>query len=79
MNARDREACLASARLGDNRARGELLVTFRPHVRVMLRRLRGWLQARLDEADLIQDALLEAHRDLVGELLVPGQDWTVNP
>jgi hypothetical protein len=37
------------------------------------------LQARLDEADLIQDALLEAHRDLVGELLVPGQDWTVNP
>jgi RNA polymerase sigma-70 factor, ECF subfamily len=64
MNARDRLASLELARRGDSRALGELLESFRPYVRVMVHGLcDGRLQARLDESDLIQDALLGAYRE----------------
>ena len=63
MNARDRLASLESARRGDSRALGELLESFRPYVRVMVRGLgEGRLRARLEESDLIQEAFLQAHR-----------------
>ena len=64
MNARERLAYLEFARRGDTRALGELLETFRPYVRVMVHGLcAGRLQARLDESDLIQDALLGAYQE----------------
>src|SRR5689334_2667118 len=63
MNAGEQQTALARARLGDSRALGQLLESFRPYVRCLVRALGGErLQPRLGESDLIQDALLEAHR-----------------
>jgi len=59
----DRQALLQRARDGDNEARGQLLDSFGPYVRVIARSVRnGRLKGRFGESDLIQDALLEAHR-----------------
>jgi RNA polymerase sigma-70 factor (ECF subfamily) len=64
MNAGEQQTALAQARLGDRQALGQLLESFRPYVRYLVRALGGErLQPRLGESDLIQDALLEAHRD----------------
>jgi RNA polymerase sigma-70 factor (ECF subfamily) len=64
MNAPQRQAALDNARRGDSAALGALLESFRPYVRVLVRGLDAQrLQARLDESDLVQDALLEAHRE----------------
>ena len=64
MNAHERQAALDSARRGDAAALGALLESLRPYVRVLVRGLDAErLQARLDESDLIQDALLEAHQE----------------
>ena len=58
-----RQAALDRARLGDEQARGELLESFRPYIRVIVRSFRDdRLQARVDDSDLIQDAFLEALR-----------------
>jgi RNA polymerase sigma-70 factor, ECF subfamily len=63
MNAGEQQAALARARLGDRDALGQLLESFRPYVRYLVRALGGErLRPRLGESDLIQDALLEAHR-----------------
>jgi RNA polymerase sigma-70 factor (ECF subfamily) len=63
MTAGEQQTALARARLGDDRALGQLLESFRPYVRCLVRALGGErLQPRLGESDLIQDALLEAHR-----------------
>jgi RNA polymerase sigma-70 factor (ECF subfamily) len=63
MSPREREAALESARRGDADALGRLLESYRPYVRVLVRAFRGdRLQARLDDSDLIQEGLLEAHR-----------------
>lgn len=63
MNAGEQQTALARARRGDSQALGQLLDSFRPYVRYLLRALGGErLRPRLDESDLIQDALLEAHR-----------------
>jgi hypothetical protein len=59
----DRQAALDRARAGSTEALGELLGNLRPYVRLLVRtQRRGQLPARLDDSDLIQDALLEAHR-----------------
>jgi RNA polymerase sigma-70 factor (ECF subfamily) len=64
MDAREQQAALGRARQGDAEARGQLLESFRPYLRFMARTLRdGRLQGRLDDSDLVQDALLEAHRN----------------
>jgi RNA polymerase sigma-70 factor (ECF subfamily) len=56
------QATFERARLGDGQALGELLDSFRPYMRVLARALsRGRLQSRIDDSDVIQDALLEAH------------------
>lgn len=58
-----RQVLLDRARGGDEAARGELLETFRPYVRVIVQAVRrGRLSSRLDDSDLVQDALLAAHR-----------------
>src|SRR5262245_30110079 len=63
MDTCDRDDALQRARQGDSQAAGELLESFRPYVRVIVHGLRDRrVQARLDDSDLIQDALLEAHR-----------------
>src|SRR6516162_9375904 len=67
MDAGERQAALECARQGDTRALGKLLESFRPYVRVMLRAFQDErLRARIDTSDLIQDALLEAHRSFAG-------------
>jgi RNA polymerase sigma-70 factor (ECF subfamily) len=59
----DKQAALDRARAGSSEALGELLGHLRPYVRLLARTLRrGRVPARLDDSDLIQDALLEAHR-----------------
>jgi RNA polymerase sigma-70 factor (ECF subfamily) len=63
MNPGERQTVLDRARQGDAQALGTLLESYRPYVRVMVRAFEDRrLQARLGESDLIQDALLEAHR-----------------
>jgi RNA polymerase sigma-70 factor (ECF subfamily) len=64
MNAREQQAALERACLGDLPARGQLLESFRPYLRYLARALGGErLPARCDVSDVVQDALLGAHRD----------------
>jgi RNA polymerase sigma-70 factor (ECF subfamily) len=63
VDAQQRQDALEAARRQDNDALGRLLDSFRPYVGAIVRGL--WderLAGRLGESDLIQDALLEAHR-----------------
>lgn len=63
MDASARQAALDRARQGDREAQAELLESFRPYVRVVARALGAdRIQRRVDDSDLVQDALLEAHR-----------------
>jgi RNA polymerase sigma-70 factor (ECF subfamily) len=63
MTDSQKQAALAQARQGDTQTLGALLDSFRPYVRVLVHALhRGRLQSRLDDSDLVQDALLEAQR-----------------
>jgi RNA polymerase sigma-70 factor (ECF subfamily) len=63
MDAHARQVALDKARHGDVQALGDLLESFRPYARVIVQALHdNRLQAHLDDSDLIQDALLEAHR-----------------
>jgi RNA polymerase sigma-70 factor (ECF subfamily) len=67
MAALDRQALLDHARRGDLSALGELFQSFRPYVRVIVQgACAARLQGKLDDSDLIQDALLEAHRGFSG-------------
>lgn len=62
-----RQAALDRARQGDGQALGDLLQSFRPYVRAIVQALRnGQAPARIDDSDLIQDALLEVHRSFAG-------------
>jgi RNA polymerase sigma-70 factor (ECF subfamily) len=63
MKMAQQQAALARARSGDSEALGQLLESFRPYVRFIIHALRGGrLQSRLDDEDLIQEALLQAHQ-----------------
>jgi RNA polymerase sigma-70 factor, ECF subfamily len=63
MLADEQQAALNGALGGDTLALGRLLDGYRPYVRLLVRSVRhGRVPARLDDSDLIQDALLEVHR-----------------
>jgi RNA polymerase sigma-70 factor (ECF subfamily) len=65
MNAQEREAALERFRAGNQTALGELLESYRPYVRVLVRAERGGrAPARLDDSDLVQDVLLEVQQSL---------------
>lgn len=67
MQSRDRQVTLELARQGNALALGELLESFRPYIRAIVQPFCDRrLQARVDDSDLIQDALLEAHRCFAG-------------
>jgi RNA polymerase sigma-70 factor (ECF subfamily) len=67
MEGRDRQAALEGARQGDTRALGELLQSYRPYVRVILRASHDdRIQARVDDSDLAQEVFLEAHKSFAG-------------
>jgi RNA polymerase sigma-70 factor (ECF subfamily) len=58
------EVLLARARAGDAATRGRLLDSYRNYLRLMAATHMGAaLRARADPSDLVQEALLEAHRD----------------
>jgi len=60
------------AREGDRGARNELLACFRQRLKRMVRlRLNRQLQGRVDESDIVQDALIDAARHL--------DDYLANP
>jgi RNA polymerase sigma-70 factor (ECF subfamily) len=63
MTADEQQAALDLARAGDSDALGRLLDGSRSYIRLLVRSLRrGRVPGRLDDSDLIQDALVEAHR-----------------
>jgi RNA polymerase sigma-70 factor (ECF subfamily) len=63
MTAGTQQVLLNRARQGDTQALGQLLHSLRPYVRFLVRAVRrGRLPSRLDDSDLIQDALVEVHR-----------------
>ena len=61
----DVESLLRSAADGDAQAQTELFERFRPRLKKMVRlRLNRRLQGRIDDSDIVQDALLAASRRL---------------
>jgi RNA polymerase sigma-70 factor (ECF subfamily) len=67
MTADEQQTALDRARAGDREALGRLLDSYRPYVRLLVRSLRrGRVPGRLDDSDLIQDALLAVHRSFDG-------------
>ena len=63
MAAEDQQAALDGARAGDVQALGKLLGSYRPYIRLLVHALRrGRVPERLDDSDLIQDALVEVQR-----------------
>jgi RNA polymerase sigma-70 factor (ECF subfamily) len=60
----DSQEKLLAAKQGDENARGELLIRFRPYLNVIAQRmLDDRIQGRLDFADVVQATFLEASRD----------------
>lgn len=56
---------LNRARTGDDTARDELFARCRTYVGVVARaEVESWLQAKVDASDLVQQTLLEAHREM---------------
>ncbi len=57
------EDLLPRARAGDAAAQNELFEMCRAYVRFLARsHVEGWIQAKVDASDLVQQTLMEAHR-----------------
>lgn len=58
------EDLLAGARNGDTAQRDRLFEACRPYLGLVARtQVDGWLQAKVDASDLVQQTMLEAYRD----------------
>ncbi len=56
--------CLALAKRGDGPARERLFAACRSYVALLARaNVEKWMQAKVDASDLVQQTLLDAHRD----------------
>ena len=56
--------CLVLARRGDGAARERLFAACRSYVALIARaNVEKWMQAKVDASDLVQQTLLDAHRD----------------
>ena len=55
---------LARARAGDQKELGRLFEACRSYLGIMARaQMESWMQAKVDASDIVQETLLEAHRD----------------
>ncbi len=74
-----REAALTAARTGQAEAVGELLESYRAYLRMLATsQLRGRLAARISPSDVVQEAMLAAHRgfgDFRGESSAEFSAW----
>ncbi len=69
LSSDDIRPIIESAREGDDLAIGHLLERYRDYLRAIARRrMAAPLWRRMDASDLVQQTLLEAHRDLDGLL-----------
>lgn len=67
---------LAAARGGDARRRDELFAACRSYLGVVARaQIESWLRAKVDASDLIQQTMLEAHRDFDRFTGQTDQEW----
>ena len=62
-NAPETEQLLADARQGNHSALGQLIDEFRTYLALLARvQLHRYLQAKLDDSDLVQETCLQAHQ-----------------
>ena len=67
---------LRQARSGDDAARQRLFVLGRDYVGVVARaQVESWLRAKVDASDVVQQTLLEAHRDFERFAGASQQEW----
>lgn len=68
----DTHLLMLRAKQGDPKAREQLFLHYRPALKSMIKmRLNRQLQGRMDDSDVLQDVLLEAHRRLDNYLQSP--------
>lgn len=67
---------LAAARRGNNQRRDELFAACRSYLGVVARaQIETWLRAKVDASDLVQQTMLEAHRDFDRFTGCTDQEW----
>lgn len=70
------QQCLAQARAGDAAARDCLFAACRSYLGIMARaNVESWMRAKIDASDLVQQTLLDAHRDFDRFRGQTDQEW----
>ncbi|MBS0204909.1 MAG: sigma-70 family RNA polymerase sigma factor [Planctomycetes bacterium] len=68
--------CLAKARAGDPLARDRLFAACRSYLGLLARAsVEPWMQAKIDASDLVQQTMLDAHRDFQHFQGQTDQEW----